>query len=93
MRQGRKALLKIADADKRILPDPSAVVYVDELGDGADTVLLRVWVLTIDYWNVHFEITEKAKLSFYKDGIEIYRNRLNVNSLSNAAMPQQQQSV
>lgn len=80
--KARKALMKIANADKRILPDPTPVVYVDELGDSAVTMLLRVWVPTPDYWDVRFEFIEKAKLAFDKDGIEIPYNKLDVNLLT-----------
>lgn len=79
--KARKAMMKIATADKRILPDPTPVVYVDELGDSAVTMLLRVWVPTVDYWDVRFEFIEKAKLAFDKDGIEIPYNKLDVNIL------------
>lgn len=88
--KARRALLKIAKADKRILTDPAAVVHVDELSDSAVTMLLRVWVPTNDYWDVRYAVIEKVKFAFDKDGIEIYRNRLNVSLLSNATTPLQQ---
>lgn len=88
--KARRALLKIAKADKRILLDPAAVVHVDELSDSAVTMLLRVWVPTNDYWDVRYAVIEKVKLAFEKDGIEIYRNRLNVSLLNNATAPLQQ---
>lgn len=88
--KARKVLLKIANADRRILPDPAAIVYVAELSESAVTMLLRVWVPTIDYWDVRYEITEKTKLAFDKDCIEIYRNRLDINLLGSAIAAQQQ---
>lgn len=88
--KARRVLLKIAKSDKRILLDPAAVVHVDELSDSAVIMLLRVWVPTNDYWDVRYAVTEKVKLAFDKDGIEIYRNRLDINLLGKATAPQQQ---
>lgn len=81
--QARKALMKIATTDKRTLPDPAAVVYVEELDEHAVTMLLRLWVLTSDYWELRYAVTEAANRTFKKDGIEIYRNSLDVNLVGN----------
>jgi len=85
--KARKTLMKIANGDKRVLPDPGPAVYVENLGDSAVTMLLRCWVPTPDYWDTLFEFTEKAKLGLDKDGIEIPYNKLDINLVAANAVP------
>jgi len=79
----RKALMKVATGDKRVLPDPAPVVHVDSLGDSAVVMLLRLWVSTPDYWDVVYAFNEQVKISLDKAGIEIPYNKYDVNLLSN----------
>lgn len=87
----RKAMMKIATSDKRVLPDPAPVVYVETLGDSAVTMLLRLWVPTSDYWDALFQFTEEAKLAFDKAGIEIPYNKLDINVVQAEALLAQKQ--
>ena len=67
-----KAILKeIADNEGRILPDPEYMIAVSNLGDSSVDILLRIWVNSSDYWNVYFEMFEKVKKTFDKEGISI----------------------
>lgn len=78
----REALLKVANSDTRVLSDPQAVVHVDSLGDSAITILLRVWVPTVDYWSTRFDFNEQTKLALDAVNIEIPYNKLDVNLIS-----------
>lgn len=89
MAKARTAMLKLAKADKRVLSNPDPIVYVDELGDSAVVMLLRIWVKTSDYWDVRFELIEKTKLAFDKAGIEIPYNKLDVNLLNALPEPEE----
>lgn len=82
----RRTLLKLATTDERLEKDPAPIVYVDELGDSAVVMLLRVWVPTHLYWDVKFDLTEKTKLAFDMAGVEIPYNKLDVMVKS---MPQE----
>lgn len=86
--KARVAMLKLAKADKRVLANPAPIVHVDELGDSAVVMLLRIWVKTSDYWDVRFELIEKTKLAFDKAGVEIPYNKLDVTLLNAAAEPE-----
>lgn len=77
----REKMRFIADNDMRVLSDPKAMVYVDNLGDSSVVMLLRCWVGTPDYWDCKFEFTEKIKLAFDEAGIEIPFNKLDINIL------------
>lgn len=81
--KARRALMKVATGDKRVLPDPAPVVHVDSLGDSAVVMLLRLWVSTPDYWDVNFAFNEQIKLALDKAGIEIPYNKLDVNLSGN----------
>ena len=65
-------------------------VFVDDLGDSAVIIGWRAWVATEDYWAAKWSITEKIKLVFDKEGIEIPFNQLDINlaaSQQNAQIP------
>lgn len=81
----REQMLHIANNDMRVLSDPKAMVYVDELGDSSVVMLLRCWVATPDYWDCKFQFTEQVKLAFDDNDIEIPFNKLDINILRNPA--------
>lgn len=85
--KARRALMKIATGDKRVLPDPAPAVHVDSLGDSAVVMLLRLWVSTPDYWDVVFAFNEQVKIALDKAGIEIPYNKLDVNLSGNINNP------
>lgn len=58
------------------LAEEEAVVFVDELADSAVMLGGRVWVSAEQYWSVKWELTEKIKLTFDENGIEIPYNQL-----------------
>ena len=70
----------ILKADSRILNDPAYVVAVGELADSSVNFYVRPWVATSNYWPVHFDLTEKIKLEFDKNGISIPYPQLDVHT-------------
>ena len=67
-----KAMLaRIAAEDPRIMKEPAPTIAVLELSDSSVNFAFRVWVKVPDYWDVHFDITEKVKLTFDREGITI----------------------
>lgn len=69
--KGREALLKMAVGDERVLVDPEPFVFVDQLGDSAVVLRLRVWTSTPNYWPVFREMTEQGKLALEAAGLSI----------------------
>ncbi len=67
----KKVLTKIIDADERILKDPEPLVAVSELADSSVNLVVRPWVNSGDYWPVYFDLQEKIKTTFDKEGISI----------------------
>ena len=67
-----KAILqKLVDEDDRILKDPAPVIAVNELADNSVNLVVRPWTSTADNWNVYWDLTEKVKMTFDKEGISI----------------------
>jgi len=71
LKLAKATLQEIIDADTRILKDPASFIGVGELGDSSVNFTVRVWVKASDYWGVHFDTTEKVKLTFDAKGISI----------------------
>ena len=67
--KAKKVLTELLLAEKRILAEPAATVAVAELAESSIQIVVRPWVQTSDYWNVRFDLTEKIKLTFDKEGI------------------------
>jgi len=56
---------------KDVLKDPAPMVAVDELADSSVNLIIRPWVKTGNYWTTKWEITQKIKELFDKEGISI----------------------
>lgn len=67
----KDALQAIADQDARLLVDKGVTIAVAELADSSVNLVFRVWVNTPDFWAVKFDLTEKIKVYFDEQGIEI----------------------
>ena len=62
-----------------MLDDPAPVCRLSEYADSAIKLVLRVWTLSSDYWNVYFDINESVKNEFDAAGISIPYNQLDVH--------------
>ncbi|MBU3952625.1 MAG: mechanosensitive ion channel, partial [Proteobacteria bacterium] len=67
----KRVLDRIVKADDRVLETPAPTIAVSALADSSVNFVVRPWVKTDDYWNVYFDLTEKIKLTFDKEGIRI----------------------
>ena len=65
-----KALLQgLIKEDVRILKEPEHLVRVSSLSSSSVDITLRAWVAKEDYWAVYYDLIEKGKLTFDKEGI------------------------
>jgi small conductance mechanosensitive channel len=69
--KARSVIEQVIAADSRILPDPPPMVVVSALGDSSVNFTVRVWANAPDYWGIYFDMTEKVKLAFDREGISI----------------------
>ena len=65
--KSRKILLRIANADKRVLADPGPSVHVDSFSGAAVNMQLRAWVATQDYLATLYSLTEEAKIALNRE--------------------------
>lgn len=67
----KATLLKLIEADERILQDPAPFIVLSELADSSVNITVRVWSKASDYWGVKFDLTEKVYKEFDKAGLNI----------------------
>lgn len=77
----KEILLKLGNDDADTLKEEgmAPMAVVDELGDSAVNMILRVWTPTDKYWDAKFRLTEAVKASFDEAKIEIPFNQLDVH--------------
>ena len=67
----RAVLLKVIAADSRILTTPEPFIELGAMADSSVNVTVRVWVKSVDYWNVFFGMNKEVYATFNKVGINI----------------------
>ena len=83
LKLAKTVLMEIMKEDERILKEPAPFVAVSELGDNSVKLLTRAWVDTPNYWNVHFEMLEKVKLTFDEKGLSFPYPQMDIHSDKN----------
>lgn len=74
-----KLIEKLVNNHDLILKSPEPFVKVSNYADSSVDITLRVWLKKENYWNVHFELLEKVRKEFDKNGITIPFNQYDVN--------------
>lgn len=69
--KAEKVLMKLIDADSRILKDPATFIALSELGDSSVNIVVRAWVNAADYWAVFFDMNKNVYQTFDKEGLSI----------------------
>ena len=71
IKEAKTVLENILKADDRVLADPGFTVAVSELADSSVNFVVRPFVKVEHYWDVYFDVTEKAKLALDAANISI----------------------
>lgn len=71
IRHVKQVLGDVIDADPRILKEPSYDILVSAHADSAVEITTRTWVVTEDFWPVHFALYENVKIAFDQANITI----------------------
>ncbi|WP_276668716.1 mechanosensitive ion channel family protein [Thalassolituus oleivorans] len=67
-----KAILEdMVNGHELVLQSPAPTIAVSELADSSVNFVVRPWVNAADYWTIKWDLTEKIKLRFDEEGIEI----------------------
>ena len=77
----KSALLEAIQVQEKALMDPPPFVRLSAYKDSSIEYTIRVWCENADYWDLHFDILEKVKELFDRDGIEMTYNHLNVHMM------------
>ncbi|MEE1314047.1 MAG: mechanosensitive ion channel [Lachnospiraceae bacterium] len=75
----KKIIAEIATSHTDTVKEDSIQVFVDNLADSCVSMGLRVWVPTDLYNPVRWDILEKIKLEFDRNGISIPYNQMDVH--------------
>ena len=82
IQKAKEILEEILHNDEDTKDDKGMVVFVDELGENAVIMGLRVWVATDKYWSVKWRLNQLIKEAFDANGIEIPYNQVHVKEES-----------
>lgn len=69
--KAKRLLQELLETEPRILKDPAPSVVVTELADNAVNFAFRGWTASGDWWSTRCDLTERIKLRFDEEGIEI----------------------
>lgn len=73
------SIMKAISRIEKIFTDPAPFVKVSQFGDSAVSYTVRVWVDTVNYWEVYFALHEEIRKAFNEDGVEMTYNHINVH--------------
>lgn len=77
----KNALMEAIQTHDKALMDPPPFVRLSAYKDSSIEYTIRVWCENADYWDLHFDILERVKELFDRDGIEMTYNHLNVHMM------------
>jgi small conductance mechanosensitive channel len=69
--KAEKIMEEILESHPKILKDPEPVVKLHTLGESSVDFVVRPWVKTDDYWDIHWDVTRAVKMRFDEEGISI----------------------
>jgi small conductance mechanosensitive channel len=67
----KDVLQAILREDQRILEDPAPTIGVVTLGESSIDFVVRPWVKSADYWPTLYDLNQKIKETFDREGISI----------------------
>lgn len=77
--KAKSIINKIVAEHNMIINDPEPVVRLGMHKESSLGIFVRVWTENDNYWNVYFDLTEKVKVEFDKNNIEIPYNQIDVH--------------
>ncbi|MEQ9065084.1 MAG: mechanosensitive ion channel [Gimesia chilikensis] len=72
-------LRELIAADDRILGDPEPFMALEALADSSVNIVVRVWVMSGDYWPVYFRMNEEVYRSFEARGLHFPYPQMDVH--------------
>lgn len=78
IKTAKRVLFEVAQQDLARLPEEDAVVFVNNLGDSAVEMGIRIWVSAEDYWPAKWRLMENVKYALDAVGIPIPYQQIDV---------------
>ncbi len=73
----KRAIMEaISEIDKVVNEPTPPFVRISAYKESSITYAVRIWCLTADYWDVHFDLLEKVKESFDRNKVEMTYNHM-----------------
>jgi small conductance mechanosensitive channel len=69
--KAEKILESILAEHELVLADPEPMVKLHTLNESSVDFIVRPWVKTDDYWDVHWDVTREVKMRFDAEGVSI----------------------
>ena len=69
--KAKAIILRLAEADGRVLSNPEPWVRVTNLGDSSVDISTRLWCKAADYWELKWAMIQGVKETFDAEGISI----------------------
>ncbi len=77
--KAKAIIMEAVKSHELSMNEPEPFVRVTEHGDSAVIITLRVWCKAENFWTLHFDLLEKVRVDFDKNGITIPYNQLDVH--------------
>ena len=84
LEHAENVLLDIVKKHPKVLHEPAPIVKVQALGESSVNFIVEPWALTVDYWDVHWDVTREVKRRFDAEGISIPFPRRDVHLFGQA---------
>ncbi len=86
-RKAKRILHKLVDNHEMVLADKGITIRVGAHNASSIDIICRAWTKSADYWDFKFDILEKVKYEFDKNGISIPYNQLDVHIKEDDKLP------
>ena len=80
LKRAKEVAEQVVRTQEHILQEQPVMVFVDSLGDSEVVLGVRCYVPGGNYWDVRWALTERLKLAFDENGIEIPFPQLDVHT-------------
>ena len=80
LKRAKEVAEQVVRTQENILQEQPVMVFVDSLGDSEVVLGVRCYVPGGNYWDVRWALTERLKLAFDENGIEIPFPQLDVHT-------------
>ena len=77
----KAAILEAAAEDGRILGEPAPFVAISEYKGSSIEYVVRLWCKNTDYWDVYFDMNERVRSAFDRNGVSMTYEHMNVHIL------------